>query len=317
MFLPGSFSVALLMMLLGMVFWGSWANAYKLAPGWRFELFYFDYAVSIFLTCTLASLTMGTLFGSPDFIENLMHADAAAWAYALAAGVLLNAGNILLMAGIVLAGMSVAFPVSLGLSLVVSTLFSYIIMPRGDPTLLFLGVGLVFLAVILNSLAYRTANQSGPAGSRRGLRFCLLSGILFSAFGPLVAKAYSTGRPLSPYGVAVLFTAGALLSTFPLMRFFMRRPVAGAPLTGADYWRGSAREHWAGLFGGFIWGMGTVLTFVAAGLVGMALAGAIGQANPLVAALWGVLVWREFHGAPKRSQILLMTMCLFYLAGLA
>jgi glucose uptake protein len=316
MFIPSSYAVALTMMLLGMFFWGSWPNTYKLTRNWRFELFYWDYALGIFFTSILVGLTLGTFFGPETFWQNLVSADRNAWLYALLAGIIWNCGNILLVAGVALVGLAVAFPVSIGLALVVGVIGSYVITPRGNPGLLFTGVAAVLIAVILNSFAYRAAAASRPKVSRSGLWVCLIAGVLFSGFGPLLAKAYSTAHPLAPYGVEFLFTLGALISTVPVMSYFMRRPVEGARVTWADYMKGSRGEHAAGLFGGFVWGLGTTFTFVPMAVVGTALAYAIGQSNPLVAALWGVFVWREFHGAPPKSKALLAVMFGLYFAGL-
>jgi len=317
MFFPGTYSVALVMMLLGMFFWGSWPNTYKLTTGWRFELFYWDYAVGIFLTATLVGLTLGTFGGGPQsFWQNLVSADRSAWVYALLAGGLWNLGNILLVAGVSLVGLAVAFPLSIGLALVVGAVASYLVTPKGNPLLLFSGVATVCLAVVVNSLAYRSAATSRPKASKAGLSVCLLSGILFSGFGPLLAKALSSPRPLESYGVSVLFTFGALITTVPAMTYLMKHPVEGIPIGGADYWRGTRTMHAAGLCGGLVWGLGTTCTFVPMAMVGTALAYAIGQSNPLVAALWGVFIWKEFHGAPKRSKVLLALMFVLYTSGL-
>jgi glucose uptake protein len=316
MYLPQSFAAALALMLIGMIGWGSWGNAYKLTPKRRFELFYIDYVTGTFLISLAGALTLGSWFGAPTFLDNLRSASAESCWYALLAGCILNFGNILLTAGISLVGMAVAFPIALGLSIVASTFLSYMIAPRGNPVPLFLGVGLVFVAVVFSSLAYRARGKGSETVSRKGLLLCLFAGILFSGFAPLVTKAFSVGHPVSSYGAAVLFTAGALVSTLPLMGWFMRRPVQGPPLGVSDFLHSSGRDHIVGLVGGFVWGTGTVLTFVAADFVGMALAGAIGQANSLVAAVWGVFVWREFAGAPGRSKFLLTLMFLFYVAGI-
>jgi glucose uptake protein len=316
MLLPSSYAVALAMMLFGMIFWGSWPNTYKLTRNWRFELFYWDYALGIFLTSILVGLTIGTFFGGATFWQNLTGADREAWLYALAAGFLWNIGNILLVAGVSLVGLAVAFPVSIGLALVVGVIGSYIITPKGNPVLLFVGVALVLAGVITNSLAYRAAAASRQKVSKAGLWVCLSAGVLFSFFGPLLAKAQTSAHPLAPYGLEFLFTLGALVSTIPVMIYFMAHPVEGTPVTLADYKKGSAGAHFAGLFGGFLWGLGTTLTFVPMAKVGTALAYAIGQSNPLVAALWGVFVWREFKGAPTRSHVLVAFMFILYLAGL-
>jgi glucose uptake protein len=317
MFLPGTYTTALVLMLMGMFFWGSWPNTYKLTTGWRFELFYWDYAVGIFLTSILMGLTLGS-FGSASqtFWQNLVSADQSAWLYALMAGALWNLGNILLVAGVSLVGLAVAFPVSIGLALVVGALGSYLVAPRGNPLLLFGGVAMVFVAVVVNSFAYRYKAASQQTVSKAGLWVCLFSGILFSGFGPLLAKALSSPRPLSPYGVNALFTLGALITTIPTMAYFMKHPVEGAPVNVSDYRRGTSSEHAAGLFGGFVWGLGTTFTFVPMAMVGTALAYAIGQSNPLVAAVWGVFIWKEFRGAPKKSQVLLALMFVLYVSGL-
>jgi glucose uptake protein len=316
MFMPDSYSVALILMLLGMLCWGSWPNTYKLTRGWRFELFYWDYAFGIFLTAIVVGLTLGSLFGPESAWGNLIAADGEAWLYAGLAGIIWNAGNVLLVAGVSLVGLAVAFPVSIGLALVVGVIGSYLIAPKGDPVLLYTGVALVLVAVILNSLAYRAAAAKRSRASRGGLWMCLFSGILFSGFGPLLAKAYSTPRPLSPYGAEILFTLGALLSTLPVMGYFMRRPVEGPPVTAAHYFKGTWGEHAAGLLGGFVWGLGATFTFVPMAMVGTALAYAIGQSNPLVAAVWGVFVWREFQGAPRKSKVMLALMFALYILGL-
>jgi glucose uptake protein len=318
MYLPGSYAVALLMMLGAMIFWGSWPNTYKLARNRRVELFYVDYALGIFLSSILIGLTLGTLFGPNTFVAQMFAADRSTWLYAALAGALWNCGNVLLTFGVALVGMAVAFPLSIGLALVVGVIGSYLVMPRGNTTLLCLGVAMVFAAIIVNSLAYRSATKakSGHKASAAGILVCLLAGILFSGFGPLVGKALSSPRPLGPYGVTFFFTLGALISTLPLMTYFMRHPIEGAPLSWKDYRDGTGREHTAGLIGGFIWTLGTTFAFVPASMVGIALAYAIGQANPLVAALWGVFVWREFRTAPRRADILLGFMFVLYFGGL-
>jgi glucose uptake protein len=316
MFLPSSYAVALVMMLLGMFCWGSWPNTFKVTRNWRFELFYWDYVFGIFLTSVVLGLTLGTLFGPKTYLEDLLQADRSAWLFALLAGALWNLGNILLTAGVALVGLAVAFPVSIGMALVVGVVGSYLITPRGNPILLFAGVGLVFVAVVVNSLAYRTAAASRPKVSGAGLTICIVSGVLFSGFGPLLAKAFSASHPLGPYGVISLFTLGGLLSTFPMMVYLMRHPVDGAPVGLEDYRRGPLTYHAAGLLGGVIWTFGMTLIFVPQDMVGTALAYAIGQSNPLVAALWGVFIWREFRGASRKSHVLVALMFILYSGGL-
>jgi glucose uptake protein len=316
MFQPSSYLVALIMMLFGMFCWGSWPNTYKLTRGWRFELFYLDYIVGIFVTALLVALTLGTLFGQPTVWQNIVTAERNAILFAFLAGVLWNIGNIFLVAGLASVGLAVAFPVSVGMSLVVGVIGSYLIVPRGNPSLLFCGVAFVCIAVVMNSLALRSAAPSRQKFSKNGFWFCVASGVFFSAFGPLLAKALTAAQPLAPYSVTVFVTLGALVTTVPLMAYFMRHPFSGDPVSFGDYRRGTGTQHAAGLFGGFIWGLGTTFTFVPMTMVGTALAYAIGSSNPMVAALWGVFVWHEFRGAPKRSHVLLAIMFALYVVGL-
>jgi len=316
MFIPESFVAALLMMLGGMICWGSWPSIQKLTTNWRFELFYYDFAIGIFAAGALIAATLGTLFGSPTCWENLAAADRSVIVLILLSGVIWNMANVLLVNGIALVGMAVAFPVAIGLALVLSTIGGYLVMPRGNPMLLAAGVAFVFAAVIVNSLAYSRATAERKQGSRKGLIACLLAGVLISTVGPVVGKALSARPQLGPYGITFLFTGAAFASTFPILYVFMHHPLEGSPTCAAGYWKGTGAQHAAGFSAGAVWTLGTALTWTAANQVGIALAMAIGQANPLVAAVWGVFVWGEFKGAPRRSKLLLVLMFALYVAGL-
>lgn len=315
MLLPETFAAALAMMLGSMICWGSWTNLWRLARRWRIEFFHYDWAWGMFLAAALAALTGGLLFGRPHFLDNLRAAGGDAMAWAMAGGACLNVGNFLLMAGIARVGMTVAFPVAVGLSLVVSTVLSYLVHPLGDPLLLAAGVTLVFCAVMTNGLVYRSAGAGKPGGAG-GLAMCVAAGILFSMCGPMVAKALTAARPLAPYGAGLLYSIGSLAATAPLVAWLWRRPLDGVPLALANYRAGTLRDHAAGLAGGAVWGAGMMFNFLAAGMAGMAVSGAIGQANPLVAAAWGIFVWREFRGAKPRTVALLALMIALYSAGL-
>ncbi len=316
MFIPESFVAALLMMLGGMICWGSWPSIQKLTTGWRFELFYYDFAMGFFAAGALIAATLGTLFGSPTCWENLAAAGRSVIALTILSGVIWNIANVLLVNGIALVGMAVAFPVAIGLALVLSTIGGYLVMPRGNPMLLAAGVASVFAAVIVNSLAYRRAAAARKQASGKGIIVCLSAGILIATVGPVVGKALSARPQLGPYGITLLFTAAALASTFPLLYVIMRHPLEGSPTSAAGYWKGTAAQHAVGFSAGAVWTLGTALTWTAANQVGIALAMAIGQANPLVAAVWGVFVWHEFKGAPRRSKLLLVLMFALYVAGL-
>jgi glucose uptake protein len=316
MYAPSSFAEALLLLLLGLCCWGSWASSHKLTREWRFELFYWDYSFGAVLAALISAATLGSLFGSPTAWENLRAADGSAWLLAGLAGMIWNVGNLLLMAAITLVGLSVAFPIAVGLALILGTVSSYVVMPRGNAMMLGVGVGLVFSAVIVNALAYRSARGDGRPVSAGGLVLCGVAGLLISVPGPLVARAFTGARPLASYGVMLLFTLGALVTATVMLPILMRRPVQGPPVRWNDYVQGSRWNHAMGYAGALVWATGSMLNFIGAEKVGVALAVAIGQANPLVAALWGIFVWKEFRDAGKKSHWLLGAMFVLYLLGL-
>ena len=313
MFVPDAFPIALLMMIISMICWGSWANTYKLTKGYRFELFYWDYAIGIFLISLVLALTLGSMGSTPEgFLANVRLADRSNVTYAMAGGVIFNVANLLLVAGIELVGLAVAFPIAIGIALGVGVVLSYAVQQTGDPWLLGLGVLLAIVAVIMDGQAYARMSAQRQVVPRKGIMVCLVSGVLMGLFAPLVTRALTAGNPLGPYSIAVFFTSGALLSCFVVNVYFMRHPIAGEPVTFGDYVSARAVDHGLGILGGAVWGIGTVFNFVAASLVGVAIAYAIGQAAPMVAAAWGVFVWNEFRGAPRSSRLYLGGMFVLY-----
>ncbi|HEV2288950.1 MAG TPA: hypothetical protein VGR81_08360 [Candidatus Acidoferrales bacterium] len=317
MFTPHNFSVALLMMMTSAVCWGSWANTYKGVKNYRFELFYWDYAIGIFLTSLILALTMGSAQGGgSSFLANLQTADRSNMFYAMAGGMVFNLANLLLVAGIDMAGLAIAFPVSIGIALVVGTVMSYAIQPRGSAGLLALGVVFALVAVILDGKAY-AALGGGRSASRKSIVVCVVSGILMGLWAPFVTHALTAGNVLGPYTAAVFLTLGALLSCFIFNIYFMRKPLVGEPVSIGGFFRASAGGHLLGLAGGIVWGVGTVFNLVAANFTGVAISYAIGQSAPMVAALWGVFAWHEFRGANKKAKTCLVLMFLFYVFAIA
>jgi glucose uptake protein len=316
MFTPHTLDLALLMMITSAICWGSWANTYKGVKSYRFELFYWDYAIGIFLVSLILALTMGsTGHDASSFLNNVHAADSSNLAYALIGGALFNLANLLLVAAIDMAGMAVAFPISIGIALVVGVVLSYALQPKGDAVLLALGVGCALLAVILDGKAYGTLASTGRSVSRKSLVTCVVSGVLMGLWAPFMAKAMTHGNSLGPYSAAVFLTLGALLSCFLWNIYFMKHPLVGEPVGFSGFFRGPAAGHLLGLFGGFVWGTGTVFNLVAASLTGVAISYAIGQSAPMVAALWGIFAWREFAGSGPRAKLYLVLMFVFY--GLA
>ena len=317
MFVPHSVGFALLMMITSAICWGSWANTYKGVKNYRFELFYWDYAVGIFLISLVLAFTMGsTTADASSFLNNVRAADRANFYYTLVGGAVFNLANLLLVAAIDMAGLATAFPVSIGIALVVGVVSSYVLEPKGNPALLAAGVASAILAVILDGKAYASLPKAATTLSRKSILVSVVSGILMGLWAPFVTHAMTQGHALGPYSVGVLFTLGALLSCFLWNVYFMKKPLVGTPVSFTGFFRGPASGHMLGLLGGVIWGTGTVFNLVAASFTGVAISYAIGQSAPMVAALWGVLVWKEFEGATRRAKTFLALMFVFYILAI-
>ena len=314
MFTPHSLGTALLMMITSAICWGSWANTYKGVKNYRFELFYWDYAIGIFLISLILGHTMGNT--SPNdansLINNLHSADISNALYTMAAGAIFNLANLLLVAAIDMAGLAIAFPVAIGIALVVGVVLSYILQPRGNGVLLAAGVICAVVAVIMDGKAYGSLASAGRSTSKKSIIVCIVSGILMGLWAPLVTHAMTQGNTLGPYSVAIFLTLGALLSCLVWNIYFMKKPLVGDPVSFSGFFRGPASGHMLGLLGGVIWGTGMVFNLVAANFTGVAISYAIGQSAPMVAALWGVLAWREFEGAGSRAKLYLGLMFVFY-----
>jgi glucose uptake protein len=232
MFTPSSLSIALLMMITSAVCWGSWANTYKGVKGYRFELFYWDYAIGIFLVSLVLAFTMGsTGHDAASFLNNVRAADTSNIVNALIGGALFNLANLLLVAAIDMAGLAVAFPISIGIALVVGTVLSYALQPRGNALLLTLGVACAFVAVLMDGKAYGSLAAAGRSVSKKSLITCVVSGILMGLWAPFMAHAMTRGNPLGPYSAAVFLTMGALLSCFIWNIYFMKHPLVGEPVS--------------------------------------------------------------------------------------
>jgi glucose uptake protein len=317
MFVPHSFTLALLMMITSAVCWGSWANTYKGVRNYRFELFYWDYALGIFLISVILALTMGTTSGDPaSFLNNVRTADLSNVVSTLLGGAIFNLANLLLVAGIDMAGLAVAFPVSIGIALVVGVVSSYILQPTGNAGMLAAGVVCAVIAVVLDGKAYGNLSKTNRSISKKSIVICIISGVLMGLWAPFVTRSMTQGNTLGPYSVAVFLTLGALLSCFVWNVYFMNKPLVGEPVHFGDFFRGPAMGHFLGLLGGCIWGLGMVFNLVAAKFSGVAISYAIGQSAPMVAALWGVLAWKEFQGANSRAKTYLGLMFLFYLLAI-
>src|SRR6478752_4402410 len=273
MYTPHSLEIALLMMITSAICWGSWANTFKGVKNYRFELFYWDYALGIFIVSLVLAFTMGnTSSNDPaSFLNNVHSADGSNIVYMLIAGAIFNLANLLLVAGIDMAGLAVAFPVSIGIALVVGVVLSYGLQPKGNAMLLAWGVLAAVVAVIAIGKAYASLGSSGRTVTRKSIVVCVISGVLMGSFAPFVTRALTHGHALTPYSIAVFFTLGAFLCCFGVNVYFMKKPLVGAPVDFRDYFKARPVDHMLGLLGGFVWGLGTVFNFVAAGFTGVAI----------------------------------------------
>jgi glucose uptake protein len=321
-----SYALAVAMCVVTMFCWGSWANTQKLATKeWRFELFYWDYAVGVLLLALVLAFTLGSTgtAGRP-FLADLSQAETGALVSAFVGGVIFNLSNILLVAAIDIAGMAVAFPIGVGLALVLGVITNYVATPVGNPVLLFLGVASVVLAILLSAVAYSRLPSQGQRTIGKGIMVSVVAGLLMGFFYRFVAASMSTDfinlepGKLSPYTAIVMFSVGLLASNFLWNTIFMKRPFVGAPVSFGDYFsKGTPRLHMIGVLGGIIWNLGMSLSIIAAGAAGFAISYGLGQGATLVAALWGVFIWKEFKAAPAGTSPLLALMFAAFVVGLS
>ena len=323
MFVVTSLPIAIAFCIVTMLGWGSWANTQKLAgkEKWSFELFYWDYAIGVFLCSILFAGTLGS-FGSAGMavLENFRQAHHSFILPALISGAIFNLSNILLVVGIDAAGLAVAFPVGVGLALVIGTVESFVETPKGDPRLLFAGVALIVFAMIMSATAHHRLPQAAGRRPLRGLIFSGVAGCIMGLFYPQLMRSISpdfnsaaiAAGKLTPYAALVFFGAGVLLSNFIVNTVFMK----AGHFNFSDYFRGSLKLHGIGLLGGCIWMIALSFNVIASSVAGPAISYALGQGATLVAALWGLLIWREFVTAPKGTTVYIVLMLAGYAGGL-
>ena len=330
MFYVSNYTLAVFFCVITMLCWGSWGNTQKLAgKTWRYELFYWDYVIGVVLFALVSGLTAGSIGANPDwgFVANLKQASAGNLGSAFLGGVVFNAANILLAAAISIAGMSVAFPVGIGLALVLGVIVNYIGAPKGDPFMLFGGVGLIVVAILCNAFAYKIKQSDNPKSNNlaKGIALSVICGILMAFFYRFIActmdmefsKAAPAAGMMTPYSAFFVFALGIFTSNFAFNAIAMRKPVNGEPITERDYFKGGFPIHLVGVLGGLIWGLGNGINLVAAGKAGAAISYGLGQGATLVSALWGILIWKEFKAVPKSAAILNALMFVLFVVGLA
>ncbi len=330
MIIVSNYSLAILLTILAMICWGSWANTQKMAEkNWRFELYYWDKISGILIMSLLAAFTIGSL-GSEGrtFLNDLSQADTSSILYAMAGGALWNAGNLLLVAAIATAGMSVAFPIGGGIAWILGIVVNYFVVlsagkiPSQHPVLLWAGVLVIVLAIFLSGQSYKKLAKGQDKPSLRGIMLSVFGGLFIAFFYGFVVKSLDgnyvdggTGN-LTPSTAIVFFALGVIICTVLFFAFFMKPLKVGVPGTFREYFKGSVKTHMAGILGGLIWCLGMVTSFMAVGAANPAIAYALSNAAPVVAILWGVFIWKEFRGAPKGTNVMLATMFGLYIVGL-
>ena len=322
-----SYSLAVLLCILTMFCWGSWANTLKMEPRtYSFPLFYWDQGIGYVLLPLLVGLTFGSFGAHPrPLLQDLLQGSGTAYAWALIGGAVWNLANILFMSALDIAGMAVAFPIAIGIALVEGVVINYIAQPKGQPLLIFSGVGFILLAIVLDALAYRNVQRHAtePQAIRKGITLAISGGILMGLFYFLVQRSLSanfevlTPGTFGPYAAVLVYCFGAFVSSFVFNTYLMRHPVKGEPVTFADYFRsGTAKFHLIGMLGGVINGIGVSSNFVASKAASPAIAYGLGQGGTMIAAIWGIFIWKETKGASRGTQIMIAGMFAFFLAGL-
>lgn len=320
-----SYGIAVFFCIITMLCWGSWANTQKLSTkAWPFQQFYWDYAIGILIVSFILAITMGS-FGSEgrSFFTDISQASGESFLYAFMGGVVFNLANILLVAAIDIAGMSVAFPLAIGLALVIGVITNYTATPVGQPIVLFLGVLSVLAAIIIDAIIYKRISDNKSKNMFKGLVVSIISGILMGFFYPLVIKSisadFSTPQAglMTPYTASFIFALGIFISNFVFNGWMIKFPISGEKLNFKDYFlKGSPWLHTIGILGGVIWGVGSCLNFIASGIAGPSISYGLGQGATMIAAFWGVFIWKEFAKAPKGTNKLISLMFVTYILGL-
>jgi glucose uptake protein len=336
MILPQSYPAVLFLMVLSLLCLGSWASLFKFAGKWRFELFYLDFAIGLLLASVIFAFTLGNIgYDGFNFIDDLQHAGKRQWLYIFVAGLIFNFGNMLLMAAVSVAGLSVAFPMGMGVALLLGSGLGIAGGPAGNATLLGLGCALILTSIVVNAVSYRIMGvarheelaRAGKAKSTRrpsplkGIVLALLAGLLIGSFTPLVEKARQGDLGLGPYSLGFIFAFGVFVSSFVYDIFFMNLPVEGDPAEFGWYLNGGWKQHLSGLASGFIWYTGMVSAWVCTSvpeeMQGAPLARfLLAQGSPVLAALWGILVFREFKNSDVRVKLMGTLMLVLFLCGL-
>jgi glucose uptake protein len=341
MILPASTLASLLLLILTLFCWGSWINTQRLVYKWRFELFYYDFALGVGLCALIAVYFLG--YANPQELtvsDNLMIAGYRKMANAAAAGLVINLATIMLVAAISVSGITLVFPLAFGVGLIVMALTDFIGGPPTNAALLFGGIVLILFSVLADIFAYRShlaalSNKSKSPdildpGTRLpvrnpkanvGIILSVISGIAWGFFFPLIDSSRSGDSGVGPYGVVGLIGGAMFLSTLLYVPFFLNFPVQGQPVQMRIYFQGTKKQHFWGIFGGILWTVGLLAVLLEGGApaparTAPALASILTFGAPVLAILWGMFAWREFKASPQGVKLLHFGMLFLFVAGL-
>ena len=326
MFIIDNYFLAVIFCFITMLCWGSWANTQKLASQkWPFQLYYWDYTLGILLITLLFGFTLGSIGDQGrGFVDDFQQAEMTSVTSAFIGGIIFNFANLILVIAIEIAGMAIAFPIGIGIALVLGVFTNYIAQPHGDPLVLFIGVTLVAMAILIDGIAYKKILQKSNDNPLKGILFSALAGIAMGFFYKYVAASMVTDfimpepGKLTPYTALVIFSIGIFVSSFLFNTINMYSPFSGEKVTFRDYFTtGNTKLHMIGILGGVIWGVGMSFNIIASEQAGPAIAYGLGQGATLVAAIWGVFIWKEFKDLPNNSYWLIPLMFLLFVTGIS
>jgi glucose uptake protein len=326
--------VTTLLAAAAVLFWGSWATAFKLAgPKWRFEHFYFDFAFGALAFSLIAGLTIGSAGDGLTFGDAFLLTGRTQWAMAVAAGAVFNLGNMLLLATVEIAGMAVAFPLAMAWAAALLSARRAFVNRDGDITFLLGAAVLLLVSVALVAIAASRQNalkMETDTGNRKNLKaasaakpvvLALLAGLfLFLCLFPL-SRTSLGGIGMGSYAVTVLFTAGMVLTTFVYNLYFINLPVHGEPAGFGGYFQGGIGVHVLGALGGIVFAAGLLFALIVheaegAAAVQSGVDAVLVPASAILAALWGLLVWKEFRRADGIGWVMVCLGLAFLAAGL-
>ncbi len=342
MILPTTEIAVWVLAIVALLCLGSWANTLKVAGKWRFEYFYYDFVLGILLCAGVAALALGSVRSQELTVsDNLILVGYRKMAWALGSGVVLNLGLLLLLAAMSIAGMSVAFSLSLGVALAIGGVWDFVNTTQANTPLTFMGVALLVGSVVVTALTYtrllrvrRDAAQKAltpdpraktkrpkPAGAGLVIILSVVSGIALSTFPKVLGQATIGEGNIAPYPAVLLLAVAALLSSPFFVLFFTTFPVSSTAGMPAGYLAGSGKQHIMGIAGGILWGAGILTSLMVANAPpnlhpSFLVQYALNNGALLVTVAWGLLVWQEFRGGGDRVRMLAIGMVVLFLVGL-